>query len=64
MSFNQTTREHLRTYTIPQGLLAYGMNANDVRINNTLGPNGYAFIIDESTNSSVFIDSYDRGVEE
>ncbi|TKA28714.1 hypothetical protein B0A50_03042 [Salinomyces thailandicus] len=44
MSFNQTTREHLRTYTIPQGLLAYGMNANDVRINNTLGPNGVALL--------------------
>ena len=39
MSFNQTG-ELLRTYTIPQDLLAHQANANDVRINNTLGTNG------------------------
>ena len=41
------------TYKIPEAQLAHGMNANDVRINNTLGSAGYAFITDESTNSSV-----------
>lgn len=45
MSFNQTTSELIRTYTIPQDLLVHGTNANDVRINNTLGSGGYAFIV-------------------
>lgn len=52
MSFNQSG-EHIRTYVIPQDLLAHGMNANDVRINNTLGTSGWAFITDESKNSSL-----------
>lgn len=37
------------------------MNANDVRINNTLGTNGYAFITDESTNSSILAIDLDNG---
>lgn len=53
MSFNESTSEHIKTYTIPEALLAHGTNANDVRINNTLGDGGFAFITDESTNSSV-----------
>ncbi|KAL9106600.1 MAG: hypothetical protein Q9227_008383 [Pyrenula ochraceoflavens] len=53
MSFNQTTRELIRTYIIPQALYHDGFNANDVRINNTLGPSGFAFITDESKNASV-----------
>ncbi|KAK5120545.1 hypothetical protein LTR85_006201 [Meristemomyces frigidus] len=61
MSFNQTTSELIRTYTIPQDLLAHGTNANDVRINNTLGTNGYAFITDESTNSSILAINLDDG---
>ncbi|KAK4902168.1 hypothetical protein LTR27_001070 [Elasticomyces elasticus] len=61
MSFNQTTSEHIRTYVIPQELLAHSMNANDVRINNTLGTNGYAFITDESTNSSILAINLDDG---
>lgn len=61
MSFNQTTSELLRTYTIPQALLAHGTNANDVRINNTLGANGYAFITDESANSSILAIDLDDG---
>ncbi|KAK4507437.1 hypothetical protein PRZ48_001172 [Zasmidium cellare] len=60
MSFNQTG-ELIRTYVIPQDLLAHGMNANDVRINNTLGTNGWAFITDESTNSSVLAINLDDG---
>ncbi|TKA82887.1 hypothetical protein B0A55_01171 [Friedmanniomyces simplex] len=61
MSFNQTTSELIRTYTIPQDLLVHGTNANDVRINNTLGTNGYAFITDESTNSSIIAINLDDG---
>ncbi|KAK5695618.1 hypothetical protein LTR17_024545 [Elasticomyces elasticus] len=61
MSFNQSTSEHIRTYIIPQDLLAHSMNANDVRINNTLGTDGYAFITDESTNSSILAINLDDG---
>lgn len=61
MSFNQTTRELLRTYVIPQSLYYDGMNANDVRINNTLGKEGFAFITDESTASSLLAINLDTG---
>ena len=46
---------------IPQDLLSNEMNANDVRINNTLGTNGYAFITDESTNSSILAINLEDG---
>jgi hypothetical protein len=39
MSFTEEG-EHKRTYVIPEEYLAHQMNANDVRINNTLGTNG------------------------
>jgi hypothetical protein len=63
MSFNETSSEHLRTYIIPKDLLAYRMNMNDMRVNTTLGGReGYAFITDASTNSSlVTIDLEDGG---
>lgn len=61
MSFNQTTGELIRTYVIPESLYYDGMNANDVRINNTLGTSGFAFITDESTNSSVLAIDLDTG---
>lgn len=61
MSFNETTGEHIRTYVIPKPLLAHQMNANDVRINNTLGTSGYAFITDESTNASIVAVNLDDG---
>lgn len=53
MSFNQTTSALIRTYVIPESLYYDGMNANDVRINNTLGTAGFAFITDESPSSSI-----------
>jgi hypothetical protein len=54
MSFNETTAEHIRTYAIPKELLAYGMNMNDMKVNTTLGGReGYAFVTDASTNSSL-----------
>ncbi|CAJ2500063.1 Uu.00g029160.m01.CDS01 [Anthostomella pinea] len=53
MSFNTTTRQLIATYPIPADLLANGTNANDVRINNTLGTAGFAFITDESPYGSV-----------
>jgi hypothetical protein len=53
MSFNETDAEYLRTYVVPKELLSQGMNMNDLRINTTLGREGYAFITDASTNSSL-----------
>ncbi|KAF2722660.1 hypothetical protein K431DRAFT_221752 [Polychaeton citri CBS 116435] len=61
MSFNETTAEMIKTYVIPQELLTYQMNANDVRINNTLGTEGYAFITDESTDSSILAINLEDG---
>jgi hypothetical protein len=63
MSFNETTSEHLRTYVIPEDLLAHRMNMNDLRLNTTVGGReGYAFITDASVNSSlVAIDLKDGG---
>ena len=49
MAFNLSSNASLiRTYTIPTELLANGTNANDVRINNTIGTGGFAFLTDES----------------
>jgi hypothetical protein len=45
--------ELLNTYIIPEELYYDKMNANDVRINNTLGDGGYAFITDESDAGSL-----------
>jgi hypothetical protein len=62
MSFNETTSEHIRTYPIPKELLAYGMNMNDMKVNTTLGGReGYAFITDASTNSSLVAIDLDTG---
>lgn len=61
MSFNQTTSALIRTYVIPESLYYDGMNANDVRINNTLGTGGFAFITDESPSSSIVIIDLDSG---
>lgn len=53
--------ELLRTYVIPQELYYDNMNANDVRINNTLGTNGFAFITDESASGSILAINLDDG---
>lgn len=52
MSFS-LAGELLRTYIIPSELYYDNMNANDVRINNTLGDGGYAFLTDESDAGSI-----------
>jgi hypothetical protein len=51
----------LRTYVIPEDLYYDKFNANDVRINNTLGTNGYAFITDESDSGSLAAINLDDG---
>ena len=61
MSFNLSTDALIRSYPIPETLYYDGMNANDVRINNTLGKSGFAFITDESTSGSVLAIDLDTG---
>ena len=51
----------LKTYVIPESLYYDKMNANDVRINNTLGSGGYAFITDESDVGSLLAINLDSG---
>ena len=62
MAFNLSCDNALiRTYTIPSDLLHDGANANDVRINNTAGTGGFAFITDESKYGSVIAIDLDTG---
>lgn len=62
ISFNETTSEHIRTYAIPQELLAYGMNMNDMKVNTSLGGRGgYAFVTDASLNSSLVAIDLENG---
>lgn len=51
----------LETFVIPSELYYDNMNANDVRINNTLGTKGYAFITDESDAGSILSIDLDTG---
>ncbi|KAK9779447.1 hypothetical protein SCAR479_03513 [Seiridium cardinale] len=53
--------ETLRTYIIPDEFYYDSMNSNDVRINNTLGSGGYAFITDESNSGSLLAINLDDG---
>ncbi|ORY16915.1 major royal jelly protein-domain-containing protein [Clohesyomyces aquaticus] len=53
MSFDWQTRALKRTYIIPETLYYDNMNTNDVRINNTLGTAGFAFITDASASGSL-----------
>ena len=48
MAFNESTGALIRTYIIPKQLLSHGTNMNDLRINNTLGPGGFAFMTEIS----------------
>ena len=61
MSFNLTTKALIRSYPIPEALYFDGMNANDLRINNTLGTAGFAFLTDESTSGSLLAIDLDTG---
>lgn len=61
MSFDLQTGALKRTYPIPESLYYDGMNANDVRINNTLGTGGYGFITDESPSGSLLAINLDDG---
>ncbi|KAL8948926.1 MAG: hypothetical protein Q9222_004930 [Ikaeria aurantiellina] len=62
MAFNLTDNGTLiRSYPIPPALYYDGMNANDVRINNSIGTSGFAFITDESESGSLIAIDLDSG---
>ncbi|PSR82025.1 major royal jelly protein-domain-containing protein [Coniella lustricola] len=61
MSFNVTTRELIKTYLFPDNILFNGTNLNDVRINNTAGTGGFAFLTDESPRGGVVAVNLDTG---
>ena len=62
MSFNLTSNGSLiGSYPIPPALYQYGMNANDVRINDSVGTGGFAFITDESQYGSLIAVDLDSG---
>ncbi|KAF2709056.1 hypothetical protein K504DRAFT_482467 [Pleomassaria siparia CBS 279.74] len=53
MSFDYSTAEWKSTHVIPRELLYGNLNLNDVRINNTLGAGGWAFLTEISVSSSL-----------
>jgi hypothetical protein len=61
MSFDWQTKELKKTYIIPEELHYNRMNLNDLRINNTLGTGGYAFITDASAAGSLLSINLDTG---
>ena len=62
MAFNLTDNGSLiRSYPIPPALYYNGMNANDVRINKSVGTAGFAFITDESESGSLIAIDLDNG---
>lgn len=48
MQFDSTTKELVSTYLFPDDILSSGTNLNDLRINNTAGTEGFAFLTDAS----------------
>lgn len=53
MAFDVKTRALLKTYVVPDSILDGGTNLNDLRINNTAGTAGFAFIPDESPEGGI-----------
>lgn len=53
MAFDIVTKELVANYSFPDSLLANGTNLNDVRINNTAGTGGFAFLTDESADGGI-----------
>lgn len=61
MSFDLGTNQLIRTYPVPSSLFYDNLNLNDVRINNTLGSGGFAFLTDESKGGSLISIDLDTG---
>ncbi|QSZ33412.1 hypothetical protein DSL72_004980 [Monilinia vaccinii-corymbosi] len=53
MSFNSTSGELIRNYIYPPELYYAKIQLNDIKINNTLGNAGYAFITEDSAFGSI-----------
>lgn len=53
MAFNVTNKSLVKSYPIPEGLYYGHLNLNDVRINNTLGVDGFAFMTEIGSGSSL-----------
>lgn len=53
MNFNYTTGEVIRSYPYPEDLWYAKLQLNDIRINNTLGTGGYAFITEDTQYGSI-----------
>lgn len=61
MNLNYTTGEVIRTYIYPEDLWYAKLQLNDIRINNTLGTAGYAFITEDSQYGSISTLDLDTG---
>ncbi|POS75026.1 major royal jelly protein [Diaporthe helianthi] len=48
MRFDPVSKELVRAYPFPDGVLSGGTNLNDLRVNNTAGTGGFAFLTDAS----------------
>ncbi|KAG8159710.1 hypothetical protein KVR01_010347 [Diaporthe batatas] len=53
MQFDAVSRELVKTYLFPDDVLSSGTNLNDLRINNTAGTGGFAFLTDASVNGGL-----------
>lgn len=53
MQFDPVTKELVKTYLFPDGILSSGTNLNDLRINNTAGTGGFAFLTDASVKGGI-----------
>lgn len=61
MNFNYTTGEVIQTYIYPEDLWLAKLQLNDIRINNTLGTGGYAFITEDTQYGSISTLDLDTG---
>lgn len=61
MNFNYTTGEVIRTYLYPEDLWYAKLQLNDIKINNSLGTAGYAFITEDSQYGSISTLDLDTG---
>ncbi|KAJ0104461.1 hypothetical protein J7T55_010927 [Diaporthe amygdali] len=53
INFNYTTGEPIRTYIYPEDQWFAKLQLNDIKVNNTLGTGGYAFITEDSQYGSI-----------
>ncbi|THV48164.1 hypothetical protein BGAL_0264g00100 [Botrytis galanthina] len=61
MAFNYTTGELIRNYIYPPELYYAKIQLNDIKVNNTLGTAGYAFVTEDSAYGSITTIDLDTG---